>query len=404
MMLKKFPPMGVYETLFRFADATGLYLGDAETHPWAQGFPLTRQIPGGPPIPDSISFTSEDMRYPNATGHIELRRALVRYYQTFYGAQLTEDNIAIFAGGRPGILAILSLLIDDVRVTIEETEYTPYYDTLKLLHRTPTIVPSHPDNDFRPTLADHEAALGTYERALLVKSNPCNPTGVTWAGPKLRELVEVCSKPGKGALFDEAYEFFHAPEPDSVLRYIDDIDRTDLFVVGAATKGLQVPGARVGWVVVSKAHVELFRNFSSIAMGGVSRPSQLLVTELLEIERVRQARSAIATFFASQRDRYGAALRDLGFDLRSGDGGFYHWGRLPHGETADAFNERLFPENAAILPGRLCDMHRRAPGAGPHHEYMRFSFGPVAPEEFENDVAILTRVLASQRAGNRVSS
>ena len=29
-----FPPMGVYETLFAFKDATGLYMGSEGTHPW----------------------------------------------------------------------------------------------------------------------------------------------------------------------------------------------------------------------------------------------------------------------------------------------------------------------------------------------------------------------------------
>ena len=391
MFLRQFPPMGIYETLFRFADATNTYLGEAGTHPWAQGFPLTRQLPDGPPIPTSVSFTADDLRYPHASGHLELRRALVRYYEKFSGASLTEDNIAIFAGGRPGILAILSLLLDDIAVTIEETEYTPYYDTLRLLDRAPVIVPSCVENRFRPTLDDHARALASSERALLVKSNPCNPTGVTWSGDDLKALVELCSRPGKGALIDEAYEFFHTPEPESALRHIEDIDATDLFVVGAATKGLQVPGARVGWVVASKAHCELFRNFSSIAMGGVSRPSQLLVTELLEIDRVARARRAVGAFFDAQRARYAKALTDLGFELYTGDGGFYHWGRTPGGITAEALNERLFRENAAILPGRLCDMRRRSPG--PHDTLMRFSFGPIGAEEFENDVAILTRAL-----------
>ena len=37
-MLIQFPPMGVYETLFKFADATAKYMGDPGTHPWAQGY------------------------------------------------------------------------------------------------------------------------------------------------------------------------------------------------------------------------------------------------------------------------------------------------------------------------------------------------------------------------------
>ncbi len=75
---------------------------------------------------------------------------------------------------------------------------------------------------------------------MLLKSNPCNPTGVAATGDALRAIVDMHSAPGRGALIDEAYEFFVDPEPESALRYIDDIDATDIFVVGAATKGLQV--------------------------------------------------------------------------------------------------------------------------------------------------------------------
>ena len=61
-MLVQFPPMGVYETLFKFADATSKYMGDGGTHPWAQGYPLTSQLPDGPPLPDSIALNNLDLK------------------------------------------------------------------------------------------------------------------------------------------------------------------------------------------------------------------------------------------------------------------------------------------------------------------------------------------------------
>jgi aspartate/methionine/tyrosine aminotransferase len=376
--------MGVYETLFRFAAATHKYMGDPGTHPWAQGFPLTTPVPGGPSLPESVTITATDRMYPKADGQPALRQAIANYYKEFYGARITADHVAVFAGGRPALFAILAFLESDVTVAIEETEYTPYYDVLAVLGRKHTLIPSHAGNRFRPTLADHPK----HARQLLVKSNPCNPTGVATTGSALRQLVAAYSKPGRGALLDEAYEFFVDPEPESALRYVDDIDATDLFVVGAATKGLQVPGMRVGWVVAARKYVELFRNYSSFGMGGVSRASQLYVTELLQIERVRRARQAIARFYTEQRQRYGEGLARLGFELFTGEGGFYHWARLPGGMTGDAFNERLFQHDAAILPGRLCDMARRG-DAGPLGSMARFSFGPLPPESFATDMAIL---------------
>ncbi|QDU65151.1 aminotransferase class I/II-fold pyridoxal phosphate-dependent enzyme [Engelhardtia mirabilis] len=386
MILRQFPPMGVYETLFRFADATAKYMGDPGTHPWAQGFPMTSQVPGGPTLPDSIAITATDRMYPKADGQPPLREAIAAYYNRFYDAGITADNVAVFAGGRPAIYAILMFLLEDRRVCIEETEYTPYWDVLEVLGREFDIIQSDVANRFRPTLADHPSG----DRAFLIRSNPCNPTGVHTRGAELKALVDHYSKPGRGALIDEAYEFFSDGEAESALAHIDDIDATDIFVVGAATKGLQVPGMRVGWAVASKEHIELFRNYSSFAMGGVSRASQLYVAELLELERVTHARRAIAEYYTMQRDRYGAALADLGLELFTGDGGFYHWGRLPEGLTGDAFNERLFEHEAGILPGRLCDMARRGDD-GPMGPLIRFSFGPLGPDSFESDVAILSK-------------
>lgn len=379
-----FPPMGVYETLFKFLDATGKYMGTEGTHPWAQGFPLTTPLPKGPDIPTKIEFTYQDLKYPQATGGQELLVALRDYYNHFYGAKIETDNIAIFAGGRPGIYATLAFLKPEWNVLVEETEYTPYWDALKLLNRAHAIIPSNPENNFRPTIQDYAKAGPGFA----LKSNPCNPTGVTWAGEQLKTFIEHFSQPGYGALIDEAYEFFHEPELESAMRYIEDIEKTNLFIVSAATKGLQAPGLRVGWVVASKKNIELFRNFSSIAMGGVARPSQICAAAMLEQSRAKHARQAIASYYGNQRRRFGQALGDMGFELYTGDGGFYHWGRLPGGLTAAEFNERLFKHEAAILPGTLCDMFRRG-DSSPLATFMRFSFGPLKEESFENDVAII---------------
>lgn len=386
MILRSFPPMGVYETLFRFADATHNYMGEPGTHPWAQGFPITTPVPGGPDLPDSVAISASDRMYPKADGQPALREAIAAYYNEFYGAGIDAENVAVFAGGRPAIFAILAFLRPEVRVLIEETEYTPYWDLLKLLDREHTLIPSNPDNRFRPSLGDHPQE----GEVLLVKSNPCNPTGVSTKGAELAAMVAHYAQPGRAALFDEAYEFFTEPEPESALRHVPDIEATDLFVVGAATKGLQVPGMRVGWVVAARKHVEIFRNYSSMGMGGVSRASQLYVTELLEPARVAHARAAIGKFYGDQRERYGEALAQLGLELYTGDGGFYHWGRLPGDLKGDAFNERLFEHQAGILPGRLCDMARRG-DEGPMGSMVRFSFGPLAPDSFEGDLEILRR-------------
>ena len=129
------PPMGIYETLYAFQNSYGSYMGEKGTHPWSQGFPLTTQIPGGPEMPKSISINSDDLKYPKAWGQPELRQTIAEYYNHYYGSSIDYENVMIFAGGRPGLTALLMFLQPDIEVQIASTEYTPYYDMLRLLKR-----------------------------------------------------------------------------------------------------------------------------------------------------------------------------------------------------------------------------------------------------------------------------
>ncbi len=388
-VLRYVRPMGIYETLYAFLEAFGTYMGEEGTHPWSQGFPRTDQLPGGPPLPTSVEVTSDHLRYPKAWGLPALRDAIASYYRRWYGADIAPENVMVFAGGRPAIIATLLFLDPDVPVRIASTEYTPYYDILERLGRPYSLVPSTVENGFTPAVSDYLNHDGG--RSLVVMSNPCNPTGVTREGDQLAQLVAASSAEGVGVLVDEAYELFH-DQPVSALQFVDNIDESNLFVVGAATKGLQAPGIRIGWIVASREHVEILSNFSSFGMGGVSHPSQCYALELFGESRVEVARKAVPAFYGSQRDRYAAAFRDLGLELYSGDGGFYHWCKLPEGLTAEALNQRLFKEGAAILKGTDCDMARLG-DQSPLRDFFRFSFGPLDESSFDADVALMRKAL-----------
>ena len=388
--LKYVPPMGIYETLYAFLAAFGKPMGDPGTHPWSQGFPRTDQLPGGPAMPTSITVAPDHLKYPKAWGLPALREAVAGYYRTHYGARITADNVMIFAGGRPALVAVLYFLDRSISVRVASTEYTPYYDMLERLGRTWSMTPSNTLNRFTPPAPDYLAHPGP-DRHLVMLSNPCNPTGVTRQGAELEQLVRAASSEGTGVLIDEAYELFH-DEPVSALRHAEDIGRSNLFVVGAATKGLQAPGIRIGWVVAAKENIEILGNFSSFGMGGVSHPSQVYALELLTEQRVALARKAVPAFYREQRSRYGEAFAKLGLELFTGEGGFYHWCRLPGGLRAEDLNRRLFKRGAAILKGTDCDMARGG-AESPLRDFFRFSFGPLKPESFESDIAILKEAL-----------
>ncbi|NRA75212.1 MAG: pyridoxal phosphate-dependent aminotransferase, partial [Planctomycetes bacterium] len=265
--LQQMPPMGIYETLYAFQAAFGEPMGETGTHPWSQGYPITEQILGGPEMPTSIEVTASDRRYPKAWGMPALRERIASYYCQHYGASIDADNVMIFAGGRPALLSVLLFLQKGIGVKIASTEYTPYYDILERLAVPYDLIESDVENQFCPPIENYTSP-GTHDRTMMLLSNPCNPTGVTRTGTDIDALVAAASSPDCGLLIDEAYELFHDP-PASALAHIEDIDQTNIFVVGAATKGLQSPGIRIGWAIAAKHHIEILGNFSSFGMGGV---------------------------------------------------------------------------------------------------------------------------------------
>ncbi len=398
------PPMGIYETLYAFRDAFGSFMGTPGTHPWSQGFPLTTQLEGGPPLPGSVEVTAADRLYPKAWGLPDLREAIAGHYNSFYGSRIAPENVMVFAGGRPGIYTVLAFLKKHVEVRIGNAEWPAYLDILTQTGTSFRVVPFTEENGFHPPNSAYfdRAGLNHKTHVFPVISNPGNPTGHTRAGAELEELMALAEQPGNGILLDEAYEMFHPSKGVSGIRYVKDLDESNVFLSGACTKGLQCPGIRIGWMIASRKNVETLSNYSSFGMGGVSHPSQRYAVELLRPDRVAQARVAVERHYGMQRARYGEAFARMGLGVFTGDGGFYHWLKLPDGLNAHDLNRRLFRHGAAILEGKDCDMarpHAKDPAyVSPYANWFRFSFGPLLPETFESDIALFRRVLDEYRA------
>jgi aspartate/methionine/tyrosine aminotransferase len=396
--------MGIYETLYAFRDGFGQFMGTEGTHPWSQGFPLTTPLDGGPALPSSVEVTPEDRFYPKAWGHPLLREAIVEHYNGFYGSSIAPENVMVFAGGRPGIYTVLAFLKKHVQARIGNVEWPAYLDIMTQTGTDWRVVPFDKNNGFHPPNSVYfdRTGLNAKTHLLPIISNPGNPTGHTRCDAELEELIAMAEQPKNGILLDEAYEMFHGSKGVSGIRYVKNLDESNVFLSGACTKGLQSPGIRVGWIIASRSNIEVLSNYSSFGMGGVSHPSQHYAVKLLEPARVAQARDAIEKHYGMQRARYGEAFEAMGLTVHTGDGGFYHWLELPEGLNAGELNQRLFKHGAAILKGVDCDMarpHAKDPDyVTPYDSFFRFSFGPLLPETFESDVALMKQVLDEYRA------
>lgn len=374
-------------------------MGEENTHPWSQGFPLTTPLEkfDGPELPSSVEVTWEDRFYPKAWGHPLLRQAICDYYNTHYGSSIEPENVMVFAGGRPGIYTLLAFLKQHVQVRIGNVEWPAYLDILEQSQVNYKVIPFTKENNFHPPNSAYfdRSGLNAKTCILPVISNPSNPTGHARAGDELKDLIDLAEQDGNGILLDEAYEMFHSPAVSGI-KYVKDLENSNVFITGACTKGLQCPGIRIGWMIGSKKNITTLANYSSFGMGGVSHPSQLYAVKLLEPSRAVKARKAVEKHYNWQRERYGAAFKMMGLTVYTGNGGFYHWLELPQGLTAREFNARLFKRGAAILCAEDCDMARphdkTIPYQTPYERFFRFSFGPLLPETFDDDIKLFSEV------------
>jgi aspartate/methionine/tyrosine aminotransferase len=308
----------------------------------------------------------------------------------------------VFAGGRPGIYTVLAFLKESVQARIGNIEWPAYLDIMEQTKTDFQIVPFTKENGFHPSNDEYfdRSGLNAKTRLMPIISNPQNPSGQTRWGDELEHLIQLAEQPKNGILLDEAYEMFHSPSVSGI-QFVKDLDRSNVFIAGACTKGLQSPGIRVGWIVASKRNIETLANYSSFGMGGVSHPSQLYAVKLLEPRRVEKARKAVEEHYNWQRERYGRAFEDMGLGVYTGDGGFYHWLELPEGLESAELNRRLFKRGAAILCASDCDMarpHSKEPGYdSPYSRFFRFSFGPLLPETFDSDIQLFNEVLDEYR-------
>jgi aspartate/methionine/tyrosine aminotransferase len=83
----------------------------------------------------------------------ELREAICNYYKVNSGATIDPENVMVFAGGRPALMAVLLFLRSDITIKIAEAEYAGFYGILDKLNKKTEIIASNESNNFRPSNA-----------------------------------------------------------------------------------------------------------------------------------------------------------------------------------------------------------------------------------------------------------
>lgn len=390
----------------------------AACHEWAnlgQGAPEVGEIPDAPPRPQSIQIPLDSLEYAPTTGVKGLREAVAHLYNHTYrqgkASQYTYENVCIVPGGRAG-LSRVAAVIGDVYCSYQVPDYTAYDQVLSAFRRlVPVPTALEPETKYRLDLNQVKKDIKTQGLAVLIASNPRNPTGQVIKGDELKELVEVGREHSTTLVLDEFYSWYiyHDDEKDfgkpvSSAAYIDDVNDDSVVIIDGLTKNWRLPGWRVCWVIGPKNLITALSQSGSYLDGGANHPLQLAAIELLEPSRVEQERLALQTHFKKKRDYVLERLRRLGLKVDiPPTSTFYIWLNLdylpPPLNNGLTFFEELLKEKTIVIPGIFFDInpsHRRNLFSSPCHHYVRLSFGPPM-EDLKKGLDAIGKVLRTAR-------
>lgn len=224
-------------------------------------------FPTPPPVIEAAvaALRAGHTHYADQKGLRELRAALASRLPAYPGRTWTADDVLVTHGATAALAAVVMAMVGiGDRVVIPEPAYSLYADLVVLAGGTVTFVPLAPDLHW-----DLEAlAAALPGAAMIIFSNPSNPTGIVHREQELEALGELLDGSDVLVVSDEAYHRLVYPGHalTSALEVASLRDRT--VYVQTFSKTYAMTGWRVGYlagpreVVDAAAHVHRTHNGS----------------------------------------------------------------------------------------------------------------------------------------------
>jgi aspartate aminotransferase len=273
----------------------------------AQGVDVVDLGPGEPDFPTPQSVCAAGKRaidegltkYTAGNGTKALRDALASRYNRRYGTSITAENVIAGTGGKQELFNVTMALVDDGdEVIIPSPYWVSFPDQVQFAGGTPVFAPADPQNEFRPTFADIEAAASERTRGVIINS-PCNPTGAVIAEKELQRIVEWCASRDLFLMFDETYEFFvyDGAKHVSAARWFDEYPET-VVCVNSMSKTFAMTGWRLGYAI---AHRDVITAAGKIQSHSTSNPSS--ISQAAALEALGGGEDEVRRMWEAYRDR-----------------------------------------------------------------------------------------------------
>jgi aspartate aminotransferase len=298
-------------------------------------------------------------RYTNVDGTPELKDAIVAKFSRDNGLEYARPQILVSSGAKQTIYNLVTALLNPGDEAVIPAPYwVSYPDMVLLADGVPVTVHAGPEQGYKITPAQLEAALTPRTRLFMLNS-PSNPTGAAYTRAELQALGRVLARhPQVVIATDEIYEpVWWGPEPfcSFAAACPDLYERT--VTINGVSKSHAMTGWRIGYCGGPR---ELVSAMATIQGQSTSNPSS--ISQKAAVAALTGDQSCVARMNEAFRERHDFVVAGLnalpGVSCLPGFGTFYAFanveGAMRRLGLADdaAFAEYLLNEAlVAVVPG-----------------------------------------------------
>ena len=330
----------------------------------------------GEPSQDVPDLVKEEMAnrvlhdkigYTQTGGMPELKRAIVSFYNQYFGGDYKEENCLITVGSTEGLSTFIRSIVDEGDEVIMPTPtYPGYAPNIKLQKGIEVYLDTSKD-DFKLTAKNLESAITPKTRAIIL-TYPNNPSGVCIDEDEMDKIADVIRRHDVFVLSDEIYASLAFEKYHSLAKYHDLIDK--VVVINGFSKSHSMTGYRVGYMLASKYFIDNFIKVSQYTTTGIATISQYGGIKALEVYPTREE---IVKENRERMEFFAKGLEKIGFRVIKPEGAFYlfaDYRKLSNKKSIDFVNEVVENLHIGIVPGE-CFMVEG---------YVRFSVTKDIPE------------------------
>ncbi|PFA70449.1 aromatic amino acid aminotransferase [Bacillus sp. AFS015802] len=291
--------------------------------------------------------------YTANAGLLELREKIARYMKEGYSVEYDpKTEIIVTVGASQALDISMRAIIDQGdEVIVVEPGFVSYVPLVQLAGGVPITVETKPENGFKVTAEELEAAITPRTKAVLLCS-PNNPTGTVLERDNLESLAEVIRKHDLVVFSDEIYsELAYDHRHVSIASLADMRKRT--IVINGFSKGFAMTGWRLGYICAPEEIASSLLKIHQYAMMCASTPAQFAAVEALDkgMDDVMEMKRS----YSHRRHYFVDSLNELGLACHTPGGAFYAFPSIHKtGMSSEEFAEKLLmEEKVAVVPGNV---------------------------------------------------